>query len=173
MPEAPPRRAFQGPDLDPVQLSAQLLDPVTFLTRQETALADVVRDEGRPDRPVPVTGGDECLGAMDPIPRRLEVHSGVASELQPDLTSPDKGAVGQQSSQLREQRRERQVGSRGKLSRPQRLGDLVSTSHSIAIDGEIREQEASLPARQLLLDSPTGHSGNKGPAELNPGSAWL
>jgi hypothetical protein len=32
----------------------------------------------------------------------------------------------------------------------------------------MREQEASLPAGQLSVDPPTGHSGGETPAELNP-----
>ena len=112
---------------------------------------------------------------MDSIPRRLDVHPRVASQLQPDLPAALEGAIGEHSPQLRQQRRERQFGSRGKPSRPERLGELVTAGDSIAIDGEIREQEAALAAGQLLLDSPAGHSGDEAPAELNssPLSLWL
>ena len=52
--------------------------------------------------------------------------------------------------------------------RPERLDELVTASGSVAIDGEVREQEATLPAGQLLLDPPPGDSGYEAPAELNP-----
>ena len=51
------------------------------------------------------------LGAVDSVPRRLEVHSRVGSQLEPDLTAALERAIGEQSPQLRQQRRERQVGS--------------------------------------------------------------
>ena len=96
--EAAPGRAFQSPDLDLRQLSSQFLDPVALLTGQEAALADVVRDEGRTDRRVPVASGGQRLGAMDSVPRRLDVHSRVASQLQPDRAAALERAVGEQSS---------------------------------------------------------------------------
>ena len=51
---------------------------------------------------------------------------------------------------------------------PQRLGELVAADDSIAIDRQVSQQEAPLPARQLLLDSPATHAGNEVPAELDP-----
>src|SRR6185295_17255807 len=99
--EASPRRAFQGPDLDLLQLSAQLVDPGALLTRKKAALTDVVRDQGGADRRVPVTSGDQRLGAMDSIARRLDVYSRVASQLQPGRAAALEGADGEQSSQFR------------------------------------------------------------------------
>jgi hypothetical protein len=52
--------------------------------------------------------------------------------------------------------------------RPERFDELVTASGSVAIDGEVREQDASLPAGHLLLDPPAGDSGYEASAELNP-----
>jgi hypothetical protein len=52
--------------------------------------------------------------------------------------------------------------------RPERLDELVTARGSVAIDGEVREQQASLPAGHLLLNPPADDSGYEPPAELNP-----
>lgn len=105
---------------------------------------------------------------MDSVPRRLDVDSGVALELEPDLAASLEGAFGEQSPELRQQSRERQVGCSGRPGGPQRLGQLVAADDAIATDGEVREEAASLPARQLVLDAPAGHSNHEAPAQLNP-----
>ena len=61
-----------------LQPPSPLVDPGSLLTRQEATLADVVCHEGGARLPVPVLSGDQRLGAMDPIPRGLDVHSRVA-----------------------------------------------------------------------------------------------
>ena len=112
---------------------------------------------------------------MDSIPRGLDVHSRVAFQFQPDRAAALEGAFWEQAPQLRQERRQRQVGSRGQSSRPERLGELVTAGHAIAVDNEIGEQEASLPAGQISVDPPTSHSSRETPAELNPRALrlWL
>jgi predicted small metal-binding protein len=105
---------------------------------------------------------------MYSIARGLNVHSRVASQLQTDRTAAREGALGEHAPELRQQRRERQVGRRRQPSWPERLAQLVTAGHSIAIDDEIREQHAALPAGQLPFDPPAGHSGGETPAELDP-----
>jgi hypothetical protein len=112
--------------------------------------------------------GDRHLGAMDAIPRCLEVHSRAASQLQPDLAAAGKPAVGKHFPQLREQCRESHVGRRRTAAWPKRFGELVTAGDPVAIDDQIGEQEPSLPAGELLLDSPACHSGNEASAQLDP-----
>ena len=104
------------------------------------------------------------------IPSRAASMSTLASRPSSSRIAlrPSRAPFGEQSSQLRQQRRKRQVGSRGEPARPERLDELVTAGDSVAIDGEISEQYASLPAGQLLLDPPAGDSGDEAPAELNP-----
>jgi hypothetical protein len=112
---------------------------------------------------------------MDPIPRGLDVHSRVAFQFQPDRAAALEGALWEQAPQLRQERRERQIGSRGQSSRPERLGELVPAGHSIAVGDEICEEETPLPAGQIPVDPPTSHSSRETPAELNPRALrlWL
>jgi hypothetical protein len=110
---------------------------------------------------------------MDPIARRLDVHTCEPSQLEADLTAALEGALGEQAPQLRQQRRKRRLGSRGQPTRPEHLGELVAVDHSIAIDDEIREEEPSLPAGQVAVDASTSHPGREAPAELNPRALWL
>ena len=104
---------------------------------------------------------------MNAVAGRLDIDSRVASKPEPDLVSALERAVGKQPPKFREQRRERLVGSRGKRSLPQRVGELVTAGDPVAVDGQICEQEATLPARQLLLDPPPGHARGEAPAELD------
>jgi hypothetical protein len=67
------------------ELSSHRVDPGAFLTAYEGAAADVVRDEGGADRRVPVARGDQRLGAMNPVPRGLDVDPRAGSQFQPDL----------------------------------------------------------------------------------------
>src|SRR5436305_11625330 len=112
---------------------------------------------------------------MDAIPRGLDVHSRAAFQVQPDRAAALDGALWEQAPQLRQQRRERQVGSRGKSSRPERLGELVPAGHSIAVGHEIGEEETPLPTGQISVDPPTSHPSRETPAELNPRALrlWL
>ena len=59
--------------------------------------------------------------------------------------------------------------------RPERLAELGAARHAIPIDGEVREQQAPLPAGQFALDPSTPYAGDEGPAELDPrlASWWL
>ena len=105
---------------------------------------------------------------MDPVPRRLDINPRAASKLQADLAATLVCAVGEESPQLGQQRRESQAGRRGKLYLPEALGELVAAGDSIAIDRQVSEQEAPLPARQLLLDAPATDAGDELPTELDP-----
>lgn len=59
--------------------------------------------------------------------------------------------------------------------RPERLGEFVTASDSVAIHDKVGEQEASLPPGQRLIDPSTSHSGHEAPAKLNPRPSvpWL
>jgi hypothetical protein len=110
---------------------------------------------------------------MDSIPRCLDVHSGVAFQFQPEGAAALEGSLWEQAPQLRQQRRQRQVGSGGQSTRPERLGELVTAGHSIAVGNEIGEEKTSLPAGQISVDPPTSHSSRETPAELNPRALGL
>ena len=110
---------------------------------------------------------------MDAIARRLDIHPRVAWQLEADLTVTDERAGWEQSSQLREQRRQRCVRGSRQAEWPQRLGQLVAGAGAVAIDSEVREEQTALPPRQLPLDPPAGHPRHEAPAELDPSSRFL
>src|SRR5262249_27730262 len=156
--EAAPCGALQGPDLDLLEVSAHLVDPGALLPREEPALTDVVRNQCWADRRVPVASGDRRLGAMDAVARRFDVDARAGGQLEPDRVAGGEGALGQQAPQLRQQRRERRIRSRRKRSRPERLDELLTARYSVAMDSEVCEQKAALPAGQLVLDPPAVNS---------------
>ena len=92
---------------------------------------------------------------MDRLNSGFKIDPGVR-QVQLQRGAPVDRVRSQDSSQFGEQRIEPGLDRRGVWFSPQRLGNLVTWRLAMAVDDEIREQEATLPARQVALDAPAG-----------------
>ena len=137
------------------QLSALLVDPGAGFARQERLTH---QGRGQPcSRPrlLELSGGERCLRRVDRVRRDGHIDPGSFREIEPVAAecagqrSPAVDAcVRERTAQLARDHRQRLVPGRGRCLSPERLGELVPRHRPAPFRNQVREDEATLPARE-------------------------
>ena len=139
---------LEGAQPHRLELTPLLGDPGSLAVGEEGQEVDPERAAGALRRACPVASVDRRLGPIGVGRGSLNVDLQRLRRHEPQLGSPDQGAVAERPAELGEQRAERGLGRGGRLLRPQDVDQLRTPAIAIAVEHEIGEQETSLPTRQ-------------------------
>jgi hypothetical protein len=86
------------------------------------------------------------LRAVDRLAGGLEVDERAAGQLETDIAAARQDVGTQEPPQLRQECAQRRLGGTREPVGPDRLEELVAPDHAATVDGEIDEEQPSLPA---------------------------
>ena len=137
------------------QLSALLVDPGAGFARQERLTHQGRGQRCSRPRLLELSGGERCLRRGDRVRRDDHIDPGSFREIEPVAAecAGQRGpavdaCVREGTAQLARDHRQRLVPGRGRCLSPERLGELVLRHRPAPFRNQVREDEATLPARE-------------------------
>ncbi len=150
-----------------VELAARRLEPAGVRARQQPSAGDVERHLGERPRGAGVATLERLPGAPELGARGFEVHPHRLGQVQDQLFAAGQRGPAQPRAQPRQQRAKRPVLRCRCVLGPQRPDQLLAADVASAVQEQVREQQAYLPAAEPVGPLDAVDFDGQSPAQLN------
>lgn len=154
---------LEGPEMDVGQPDTLAFDPRCLVGGQKLPFGGEQRYQRRTPRPLPVANRDARFGAVHGLASSLDVYPRVA-QTQLQVGSPIDRVRSEDVTQFRDQSIEGIVGGGWRAVGPDRFDQLAATGWAVPIAYQVGEEEATLAARHLTVESALAALDDKGAA---------
>jgi hypothetical protein len=151
--QAGQRDRLQAAQADRVELAALLVQPRAVAVGQEARAVDARRRPAVGECGRPVAALERRLGFRRLGLGALDVDADIGTERQLDAAATPDHALAERPAQLRQQRAQRRVGRRRRALGPQSVDQLGARADAVAVAHQVREEQATLAARDSVLQS--------------------